>query len=146
MSDQPFDKTEAVENDLFAEWLGETRFMTQLIVDVTDCLALLASKRVTLEEKMIRQELHALVSAYGEIISLLHDRLPKSEEPDWFLLERVRWLNFAVHQEIAQFLKALRYNFNFVEQYFEFDFCARLREECGFSQQAADIVQALRKK
>jgi len=144
MADLPFDKVEVPENDLFAEWLGETRFITQLIVDVTDCLALLATKRTTLEEKMIRQELHSLVSAYGGIIAVVHSQLPKGIEPEWFLLERLRWLNFAVREEMGKFLKALRYNFNYVEQYFEFDFCTRLREECAFSQEALEILNVLR--
>jgi hypothetical protein len=144
MKDEAFDKTQIVENDLFAEWLGETRYTTALIVDITDCLALLATKRVTLEEKMIRQELHTLVSNYGGIINEVHSRLAIGAEPEWAHLERLRTMNFRVREEVATFLKALRYNFNYVEQYFEFDFCAKLREECGFSTEAAEILHQLR--
>jgi hypothetical protein len=144
MTEQPFDKTEIVENDLFAEWLGESRYMTHVIVDITHCLALLASKRVTLEEKMISQELHALVSNYGEILALVHAQLATGAKPDWPTLERLRTMNFHVKEEIGVFLKALRYNFNYVEQYFEFNFCARLREECGFSTESAEILTKLK--
>lgn len=144
MTEEAFDKTQIVENDLFAEWLGETSYTTRVMADITHCLALLASKRVTLEEKMIRQELHALVANYGEIVGVVHARLADGAEPEWALLERLRTLNFRVREEIAIFLKALRYNFNYVEQYFEFDFCARLREQCAFSTEAADILRDLR--
>jgi hypothetical protein len=144
MTNDAFDKTEVVENDLFAEWLGETRFITGLIVDIAECLAILTAKRVTLEEKMIRQELHSLVANYGEVISVVHNRLAAGKEPDWEVLGRLRTMDFRVREEITKFLKALRYNLNYVEQYFEFDFCARLREEWGFSGESAEILAALK--
>lgn len=144
MTEQNFDQTQLVENDLFAEWLGETRFTAQLIVDVSDCLALLATKRITLEEKIIRKELHLLVANYGDILSILHRRLSADDKPEAAHLERLRTLNFRVREEISRFLKALRYNFNYVEQYFEFGFCAHLTEECRFAEETGAIVQVLR--
>jgi hypothetical protein len=146
MTEEPFDKNSIAENDLVAEWLGESRYMTHLIVDITHCLALLAQKRVTLEEKMISQELHSLVTSYAEIIAIVHTDLADRAAPEWAILERLRTMNFHVKEEVGVFLKALRYNFNYVEQYFEFDFCARLREECGFATEAREILRTLRAK
>jgi hypothetical protein len=143
MTQESFDNTNLVENDLFAEWLGETRFTAQVMVDIIDCLALLTSKRVTLEEKMIRKELHDLTSVLAPIISTIHGNLAKQAVPQTEILEQLRTLNFSMRTEITRFLKALRYNFNYVEQYFEFDFCAKLREECRFADEARDIMNKL---
>jgi hypothetical protein len=143
MTHESFDNTNLVENDLFAEWLGETRFTAQVMVDIIDCLALLTSKRVTLEEKMIRKELHDLIIQLGPIVSTIHENLAEHAVPQTEILEQLRLLNFSMRTEITRFLKALRYNFNYVEQYFEFDFCAKLREECRFSQEASEIMKNL---
>jgi hypothetical protein len=143
MTQESFDNTNLVENDLFAEWLGETRFTAQVMVDIIDCLALLTSKRVTLEEKMIRKELHDLIGELGQIVSTINANLSKQAVPHADVLEQLRTLNFAMRTEITRFLKALRYNFNYVEQYFEFDFCAKLREECRFADEARDIMKKL---
>lgn len=143
MTYESFDNTNLVENDLFAEWLGETRFTAQVMVDIIDCLALLTSKRVTLEEKMIRKELHDLIIQLGPIVSSIHANLATHAVPRAEILEQLRTLNFSMRTEITRFLKALRYNFNYVEQYFEFDFCAKLREECRFSEEAASIMRKL---
>lgn len=144
MTEQTFDLNEMIENDLFSEWLGETRYISEMIVDITDCLALLATKRSTLEEKIIRKELHLLLTNYGEMLSILHSRLGIGDKPEAAHIERLRTLNFAVRQETRKLLKALRYNFNYVEQYFEFDFCAHLTQECRFTEEAANINQTIR--
>lgn len=140
------DQSQLKENDLFCEWLGETKFAAQVVVDVSDALTLLASKRTTLEEKMIRQELHSLLSNYGEILNILHARLSEMDCPDAAYIEDLRTMNFRVREEMAKLLKALRYNFNYVEQYFEFDFCAHLQQECRFTEEAKRIVQSIKKK
>lgn len=143
MTQESFDNTNLVENDLFAEWLGETRLAAQVMVDIIDCLALLTSKRVTLEEKMIRKELHDVIGQLGPIISTIHEKLAAQAVPQADVLEDLRTLNFSMRGEITRFLKALRYNFNYVEQYFEFDFCAKLREECRFAEEASVIMKKL---
>lgn len=144
MSESNFDQSQLVEHDLFSEWLGETRYIAEIIVHVSDCLTLLASKRTTLEEKIIRKELHALLACYGEVLAILHSRLANGDTPEAAQIERLRTLNFNVREETTKFLKALRYNFNYVEQYFEFDYCAHLTEECRFSEEAAEIVKAIK--
>lgn len=143
MTSENFDQSQLIENDLASEWLGETNFIGEIIVDITACLAVLAAKRTTLEEKMIRQELHEVVASYGEMLATLHRRLSKGDQPEAADLERLRTLNFLVRWEVSRFLKALRYNLNYVEQYFEFDFCAHLREECRFAEEASALAAAI---
>jgi hypothetical protein len=130
-------------NETLNEWLGESRFTARLIADIDEALSILAGKRTTLEEKMITKELHAIAAEYCSILRKVHSRLRDSREPAVAALESWRTLNFNVHEVINSLLKALRYNLNFVEQYFEFDFVARLTNEWQFAVEASRIDQVL---
>jgi hypothetical protein len=135
---------ELAENDMLAEWLGESGYTARLVSQIDETLSLLATKRTTLEEKMINQELHGLIAQYGRIMSAVHERLATRTQPPEEVLEQLRSLNFNVHQEVQRLLKALRYNLNYVEQYFEFDFCARLTNEHRFAAEAQRIADLLK--
>lgn len=130
------------ENDVLNEWLGESRFIARITVDIDDALAILASKRTTLEEKIISRELNALAASYGRILNIVHERLRESAAPDIEQIEAIRSFNFEVHQTVEKLLKALRYNLNYVEQYFEFNFSTKLQER-AFATEADQLAKTL---
>ena len=130
-----------IQNDILSEWLGECGFTAKNLVAIDEALAILASKRTTLEEKIIRKELHTLVSNYCAILSHVHVALSAERQPPVEALERLRSLNFRVHAAIDSLLKALKYDLNYVEQYFEFDFCARLCNEYRFNEEAQETLK-----
>lgn len=132
------------ENDILSEWLGESRFAVRIIGDIDDALSVLAMKRSTLEEKIISKELHALAANYGNILADVHGKLAAEQAPAPVALEDWRTLNFSVHEALEPLLKALRYNLNYVEQYFEFDYCARLTNDWQFAAEAARIAAVLK--
>jgi hypothetical protein len=127
-------------NDMLSEWLGECGFTARNMSDIDQALSLLAAKRTTLEEKIIRKELHILVSNYCAILSHVHKALALENQLPPPALESLRLLNFRVHNAVADLLKALRYNLNYVEQYFEFDFCNRLLNEYRFNEDAQETI------
>jgi hypothetical protein len=131
------------ENDIFSEWLGESRFTARLIADIDDALSILATKRTTLEEKIINCELHKLAAQYCAILTAIHTKLADGKVPPDKALETIRTFNFTVHEAVESLLKALRYNLNYVEQYFEFAYATRLTNEWRFAVEAADIAKAI---
>ena len=133
------------ENDILAEWLGEARFTARVLSDIDDALSILATKRTTLEEKIISQEMHALAAKLCLILNSIHSRLGENKSPREDLLEKLRTLNFQVHETVEALLKALRYNLNFVEQYFEYNFAARLTNEWKYTAEAEALLADLLK-
>ncbi len=134
------------ENDILAEWLGEARFTARILSDIDDALSMLAAKRTTLEEKIISQELHSLAAKFCLILNSVHSRLRDNNAPSEqeIALEKWRTLNFQVHETVESLLKALRYNLNYVEQYFEFNFANRLKNELHYAADADALVDMLK--
>jgi hypothetical protein len=132
------------ENDILAEWLGEARFTARVLSDIDDALSILAAKRTTLEEKIISQELHALAGKFCLILNSVHSRLGENKSPREDVLEKWRTLNFQVRETVESLLKALRYNLNYVEQYFEYNFAARLTNELKYTAEAEALVDMLK--
>jgi hypothetical protein len=128
-------------NDMLNEWLGECGFSLRNMSDIASSLAILAGKRTTLEEKIIRKELNILVSNYCAILSHVHKALAAELQPQPIALDSLRLLNLRVHVAIGELLKALRHSLNYLEQYFEFDFCARLLDEYRFNDEALETMR-----
>ncbi|MBZ0186013.1 MAG: hypothetical protein K8F91_07125 [Candidatus Obscuribacterales bacterium] len=98
------------------------------IVDQT--LACLLEKRVTLEEKMIRRYLVRLAIKLSNLILELHAELA---DPDCDIetrhLRDLRQAAAKTQEVIGELLKMIAYNWNFLEQYFEHEFYAKLINE-----------------
>jgi hypothetical protein len=133
------------QSDVESEWLGESHFTALIINDVSECLSMLSRKRATLEEKIIARELHKLVAAYGRILAVVHDRLAAQDNPQEEMLEKVRTFNYEVRQQIDRLLNALRYNLNYLEQYFEYDFSCNLSQNWHFAETAEQLCHRLGK-
>jgi len=132
--------------DIKEEWLGESKFIADIISSLGSALVLFANKRTTLEEKMILRYLHTLIADYSLLLNGLHKAFASGEAlPADAVLEDLRSLNLNVHRTAEELLKALRYNFNYVEQYFEFDFYARLSQEYKFLEELEQISNRMGK-
>lgn len=120
----------------------------QLQLKLSEIVGRLSEKRVTLEEKMIRSYLHDLASTLLEMTSILHKSLSKTytsgqnkseKEREAFIIEEagkaLSWASALAaiqleSEEIADnLLKVLRYNLNFLEQYYEYDFYGSLTND-----------------
>ncbi|MBX9690585.1 MAG: hypothetical protein K2X27_27970 [Candidatus Obscuribacterales bacterium] len=109
--------------------LKESRALSAIIASIDESILLLCQKRRTLEEKAIIAYFHSLAVSAANIISCLHKKLSNSNETleEWTsLLERLRTVNENIASCLEELLKILKYNFNFLEQYFEYDYLSRL--------------------
>lgn len=100
-----------------------------IIVLIDESLLLLSQKRVTLEEKAIAAYFHKLVQSYAGIITELHVSMSstqKTENTTIEVLARLRTVNENVRSCVQELLKILNYDLNYLEQYFEYDYCAKL--------------------
>lgn len=131
--------------DLSDEWLGEARFTAQVMGELDEALILFSSKRTTLEEKMISSYFHKMVAGYAAILNKLHLQLCDRKEPLFNErgLESLRTLNLRVREAVGYLIKALRFNFNFVEQYYEYDFYTRLSQKELFLEDQEFILKQI---
>jgi hypothetical protein len=131
--------------DLADEWLGEAKFTAQVIAELDEALILFASKRTTLEEKMISSYFHKMAAGYAAILHKLHLQLCDRKEPlfNEAGLESLRTLNLRVREVVGYLVKALRFNFNFVEQYYEYDFYTRLSQNERFLEDQEVILKQI---
>lgn len=98
-----------------------------VIKKISEALSILIDKRVTLEEKMIKSYFLKLASAQGHISEQLLTVLAQNEPAikKETLTELVRIAD-EVNDRLEKFLKAARYDLNYLEQYFEHQFASEL--------------------
>lgn len=110
----------------------------------------LANKRTTLEERMIRNSLHQLGSTIGMSVTSFHHNW--LDDPSLKAISKslsVEVLNslIQISQEIdsvlSEFLKMANYNSNFLEQYYEFDFNAKLMYEHKFNERLLEQLKLI---
>ncbi|MCA9806144.1 MAG: hypothetical protein KC777_29455 [Cyanobacteria bacterium HKST-UBA02] len=113
---------------------------------IDETLLSLLEKRATLEEKMIRRYLARLAvrickvkqSLYGKLAdpNLTTDGIGES-------LKELSGLAGEVAEVIGSLLKMIRYDWNFLEQYFEHEFYGRLINEHRLDERLAKAEQKL---
>jgi hypothetical protein len=109
--------------------LLESRASAKAVALIDEPILILSQKRKTVEEKVIVRYFHRLACVYGGIISLLHTYMSGDEsgsQTQVDLLHRLRTVNENVASWVEELLKVLKYDLNYLEQYFEHDYCARL--------------------
>lgn len=121
------------------DWLVETERVADILKAISSSLVILEGKRCTLEEKSIKSAFNALAAAYAETLRILHENIAQSLIPREELLQDLRDTNGLIAEEIGQFLKIARYDVNFLEQYFEYDFNTKMTSEYRF----VDVVKRL---
>ena len=111
--------------------LQQSENCSKNIMLICQSLLLLSQKRSTLEEKAIAAYFHEIVRESARLIDLLHSEISNSKsigETTVELLDRLRTVNENLRSLIEELLKILNYDFNFLEQYFEYDYCNHLLE------------------
>lgn len=138
----------------------------QLALKIDEVVGRLSEKRVTLEEKMIRSYFHQVAANLLAACALLNRALAAATTPggdhnqvsaaDIIPGEKIATIEeikqacgqvdlflCRLEPNIDQLLKALRYDLNYVEQYFEFNYYAKLTNEDNFLQLSASLVSLL---
>lgn len=131
---------------LFEQALLSSKECSEIISIIDESLILLAQKRRTLEEKAIITHFHVFVQLYGSIITLLHEYISGLRYETERLktqLNRLRTVNENLRKSVEELLKILKYNFNFLEQYFEYDYCAKLLNESEFKEDLQAVKDGL---
>ena len=128
----------------YEKWLTEVRRIAKLVDKTGESLQLLAGKRATLEEKSISRYLHELISEYGQIVERTHSRFVRDRVlPPESAVLALSELTPRVESAIDDLLRAGRYNLNYLEQYFEFDFNNKLIHEYRFLDEIRRISSLL---
>ena len=112
--------------------LTESMNCSKNVTLICQSLLLLSQKRRTLEEKAIIAYFNELAIVNAKIIELLHSCISNSRslgQSTDEILGKLQTVNENVCSRIEELLKILNYNFNFLEQYFEYDYCAKLLEK-----------------
>ncbi len=120
---------------------------SRIIELIDEVLLLLSQKRTTLEEKTIAEFFHKLVKSQCTVLSVLHSCLLETGRGQPRIgpeqLARLQNVNEKVRTRIEELLKIVNYNMNHLEQYFEYDYCAKLIEEPGFLQDYDEVISEL---
>jgi hypothetical protein len=104
----------------------------------------LSEKRVTLEEKMINAQLQSISALCLKIARDAPLRLAvECAQGEVAGLGALRILGDEMKEQLQELLKIINYNLNFLEQYFEYDFNARLQYEHRFVERLTEIAKAI---
>jgi hypothetical protein len=139
----PMHEDEKYHNALSA-WMPELNSLANLQIEIGFALTGLSEKRVTLEEKMIRRHLHQLSALFGRVAEEAHQMLASHYDANAeTTLDELRTLSVEVQNVVADLLKIIRYNLNFLEQYYEYDYYSRLQNDHKFVDRTQKIVDDL---
>ncbi|MBY0357399.1 MAG: hypothetical protein K2W82_05295 [Candidatus Obscuribacterales bacterium] len=112
-----------------------SRECAEIIMLIDEILFAFCQKRSTLEEKTISRYLHGLTANYARGIELIHRESLTGgfQAPTWqSQLSSLRTINEKVRSSVHELLKIIRYNLNFLEQYFEYDYAFNLTQNSRF--------------
>lgn len=126
-------------------WMPELKSLANLQLEIGLALSGLSEKRVTLEEKMIRMHLHQLSALFAQVTEEAHQMLASHYDANAATtLDELRILISEVQNVVADLLKIIRYNLNFLEQYYEYDYYSRLQNDHKFIERTQKIVDDLK--
>ena len=132
----------AGENTTRSQWLAESERAGRVVEGIGEALALLESKRATLEEKMIRRYFQAMSDRYGILLGRLQTIMDEGAAPAE-LLGQLRKLSLEALAAVGELVKMINYNPNFLEQYYEHDFYRHLSDDCRFLERMEEIETGL---
>ncbi|HEY9869002.1 MAG TPA: hypothetical protein V6D08_07535 [Candidatus Obscuribacterales bacterium] len=124
--------------------LTEVRRIAALLDKIAESLLILGAKRATLEERSISAYLRKMAARYGRIIGQLSAHATDS----YTLLSHDALMELSnvtgrATQALDDLIRAARYDANYLEQYFEYDFNARLTNEYRFLDELERISSLL---
>jgi hypothetical protein len=125
-------------------WLAEVKQLAEAIGMMSEVIEALSEKRETLEEKMIKTYFHKFSISCCVCIQNVHQifqRNPLALAGQ--SIEILHALNQELGAALRELLKIVRYNLNFLEQYFEYDFNAKLHNDFLFQERLEQVLDQL---
>jgi len=119
--------------------------LSECLESLTSAAQKLAEKRATLEEKMIKRYFHALASEISRASAVIHQIL--SEEKALWTAENhdsAMQLTTAIQERLQEFHKAIDYDWNYLEQYFEHGFYLELTENSHLLETTREFAGKLK--
>lgn len=120
---------------------------SRIVEMIDEVLLLLSQKRRTLEEKAIAEYFHRIVVALSTILFMLHGWLIETDASEQNfpaeVFKRLQNVNENLRNRIEDLLKIVKYNLNHLEQYFEYDYCAKLIAEPGLIEELEAVLADL---
>lgn len=131
-------------------------------IKINEVISRLTEKRVTLEEKMIRTYFHRVAANLAEISGCVHgilaaaygDEGSRLEEKTRLVVEKAGSILplttelsdklVELEKVVDDLLKVLRYDLNFLEQYYEYGLYTRLTNEQDFRQMTEELLVKLK--
>ena len=111
---------------------------------ISKTISHLNEKRVTLEEKMIIRYFHEMSEKLALILSLFHrGEYQKELRVGDEILESINNLCLQNNPVVEELKKAIEYNWNYLEQYFEHGFYGRLVDEHKFLIKISSIIETI---
>jgi hypothetical protein len=132
-----------MEETLTMQWLLELRTAASILVAVDDCLAALEAKRITLEEKMIRRHMHLVAKTTAVIVQSVHETLLDNQPGSSERLAQWQAINVQIVSGMEELLKIIRYDPNFLEQYYEYGFLTKLNEDFRWVEKLQEVANQL---
>lgn len=120
-----------------------TEALQEIILLVDEVTAGLATKRVTLEEKMIVNYLKELSTKALEANEVLQNSNIGSASESCHVLPELQELAFETKESLRDLLKIINFNLNFLEQYFEHEYYESLLYEKRYVARMDAVLQAL---
>jgi hypothetical protein len=125
-------------------WLVEVKHLAEAIGMMSEVIEVLSEKRETLEEKMIKTYFHKFSISCCLCIQKVHQIFQKNPVAlTGQSIEILQALNQELGAALRELLKIVRYNLNFLEQYFEYDFNAKLHNEFLFQERLEQVLDQL---
>ena len=121
---------------------------SRIVELMNEVLILLTQKRRTLEEKAIAEYFHKSIIIHAGIICKIHQWANEAAaEPDTQLFssvfEKLQTVNEKLRIRVEELLKVVRYNLNYLEQYFEYDFYTKLTAEPPILADLEAVLQGM---
>ena len=121
--------------------LEQMRLTTECLQLSTEVLFILNGKRETLEEKTIKEIFHQLDQVLCRYLEKLHKHCLVKTFPTPERTEAASKVLDEIRLSVSELLKIARYDLNFLEQYFEYDYCAKLHSQCRFVERVESFLQ-----
>lgn len=131
---------------------------------INEIVSRMTEKRVTLEEKMIRTYFHQLAANLVSCAAVIHQGLANAygdgstrheEKTQAIVAEALELLTLSNALEgllgaseviVDDLLKILRYDLNFLEQYYEYGLYTKLTNECDFTSRSHELLKTIRER
>lgn len=125
--------------------LRAARALSECLSSLTTAACKLAEKRATLEEKMMARYFHELAQEISTASSIVHAIL--SERKETWTDENnaaAMELTASIMERLQEFHKAIDYDWNYLEQYFEHGFYLELTESSHLLEKTRAFVDKLK--